>query len=282
MRFDLHLHTHHSDGNWSPAELVEHAIKLKLTHVAITDHDTVSGIREAEEAARDRLIVIPGVEINTIWTNEDGRREDVHILGYFIDDKNPALLKLLKKQRQARMDHIRSFILRLKEEGIELSIEAIERCAGEGSIGKAHITEAIVEAGLAPDTSEAYEKFLTRNSPYFVERASVTPEEAIDAINSAGGLSSIAHPGKGEHMKHLILHLKSRGLSAIEAFHRIHSVDVVKSYIRFANRNSLLITGGSDCHGPYGEFPPSIGSIKLPEDILRDLIAASGRQKVPV
>lgn len=277
MQADLHLHTHHSDGTWSPAELVEHAVTLKLTHIAVTDHDTVAGIKPAIEAAAGRLTIISGVEINTVIPRDDGTNEDVHVLGYFIDTTDRPLNELLQRQRQARLDHIEAFRARLKEDGMDLPVEAIKRASGVGSIGKAHITQSIVDMGFAADINDAYKRFLTPGCPYYVRRRSVSPEEAIQAINRAGGIASIAHPGKKEHMPDLILRLKDSGLQAIEAFHRMHSVTLVRKYIRFANKNGLLITGGSDCHGPYREYPPSMGSINIPEDIVLKLIEAGSK-----
>lgn len=282
MLADLHLHSHHSDGTWSPAALIEHAVALGLTHVALTDHDTTAGIDEATRTAAGRLKVIPGVEINTIHENEDGTVEDIHVLGYFIDLRANVLASLLKRQRLARMDHVAAFSRRLKEDGIDLSVESIEKASGRGAIGKAHITKAIVDAGLARDINEAYKRFLAKDSPFYVKRESVRPEEAIEAIRQSGGISSIAHPGKGEHMRELILYFKTRGLDAIEAFHRMHSVDLVRRYIRFANKNKLLITGGSDCHGPYDDYPPSMGSINIPEEIVRNLIDRGEKRKLSV
>ncbi len=271
MSIDLHLHTHYSDGTWSPAELVEYAKSIKLNHIAITDHDTISGIDEARRAAGEDLEVIAGVEINTISLKPDGTREDVHILGYFIDAEEPALLQLLSRQRQARVEHARRCVEAIAATGAPLTMAMVERYAGKGGIGKAHLTQAIIDSGAAVNAVEAYEKFLVRGSPHFIDRTSASPQEAIAAINAAGGLASIAHPGKGEHIFDLILRLKSVGLRAIEAYHRMHSVNRVRQYIRFANRNEMLLTGGSDCHGPFQNYAPTIGSISVPNEVLEKL-----------
>ncbi len=143
MQADFHLHTHHSDGTWSAKELVEHAVKLKLTHIAITDHDTTHGINEAIEAAQGRLEVIAAVEINTIRREPDGTHKDVHILGYFIDQRNEKLQNLLSRQRLARQDHIEKLVANLNAAGQPITMEMIRSCAGPGAIGKAHITQSI-------------------------------------------------------------------------------------------------------------------------------------------
>src|ERR1700733_5853411 len=132
MSVDLHLHTHHSDGTWSPADLVEHAIKLNLQHIAITDHDTIADINEAIDAAAGRLEVIPGVEINTIAVADDGQRKDIHILGYHIDRSNVVLSRLLECQRQARLEHVQAVIDRLAEARLHLTMEAIKEFSGPG------------------------------------------------------------------------------------------------------------------------------------------------------
>jgi hypothetical protein len=271
MPVDLHLHTHFSDGTWSPTELVERAIALKLRCIAITDHDTTDGIAEGRAAAADRIEVIPGVEINTVWHGDRGGHVDVHILGYFVDVDNSELKSALDKQQAARIGHVEETIDMLKDHGIQLSFAQIERIAGAGSIGRPHITQAIVEAGGAADVNEAYQKFMTRGSPYYVFRKSIDPASAVRAITAAGGIASIAHPGQSDEIERIILHLKEHGLAAVEAYHRRHSVKVVQHYIRFANRHGLAVTGGSDCHGPFAEFPASIGTISVPYEVAQRL-----------
>ena len=274
MQADFHLHTHHSDGTWSPKELVEHAVGIKLTHMAITDHDTTSGINEAIEAGQGRLEIIAGVEINTIRREADGTHKDVHILGYFIDQTNQKLQTLLARQRDARNDHVEKIVAKLHSAGHPLTMEMLRTKAGLGSIGKAHVTQCMVECGMASDLMEAYEKYLCKDSAFYVRRESVSPQEAIEAINDAGGFASIAHPGKAPEMIDYILSLQRQGLAGVEAFHRMHSVNLVRRYIRFANRNSLIVTGGSDCHGPYKEYKATAGTIVMPKEIVRKFLAS--------
>lgn len=275
MTVDLHLHTHYSDGSWSPSALVEHAVKLRLKYIAVTDHDTICGIEEAIETAGDRLKVIPAVEINTIRMLPDGH-EDIHILGYFVDIENEELRDVLKKQQDARRRHLVECIRNINQAGVPISEAMVRERAGLGSIGRAHITMAVVDAGGAADLTEAYEKYMVKSSSCFARRESVAPDEAIKAIKAAGGVASIAHPGKAAHMRDVILELKEHGLDGIEAFHRIHSVDAVRHYIRFAHKHKMIVTGGSDCHGPYNDFAPTVGSISLPDEVLRNLLKAAG------
>jgi predicted metal-dependent phosphoesterase TrpH len=275
MSLDLHLHTYHSDGRWSPTEVVEHAVKMKLKHIAITDHDTVCGIKEAQEAAGDRLEIIPGIEINTVWQDNEGRRHDIHILGYFIDTNSTKLHRFLERQREARQEHAQECVRTLVAAGVPISMETVRQHAGKGAIGKLHLTQAILAVGAAKDANEAYDKYLARDSKYFVERKSATPEEAIAAINDANGIASIAHPGKEDFVMPLILNLKTKGLRAIEAYHRIHSQDRVRQFVRFAKRNDMLLTGGSDCHGPFKEYKATIGTVPVPIEVLSKLRQAA-------
>jgi predicted metal-dependent phosphoesterase TrpH len=278
MAVDLHLHTHHSDGTWSPAELVKHSIKLKLRHIAITDHDTVFGIDEARAQANGDLEVIPGVEINTCAETGQKNKKDIHILGYFFDHRDRKLLEVLSEQRNARLHHVQQLIRQLNEAGVGLTMAAIEQFSQGGAIGKAHLAKAMVSIGAATGITDAYERYLSKSSPFYIHRESVDPKTAVEAIVNAGGIASLAHPGKGEHIFALITQLQAFGLGGVEVYHRIHSVHTVQRLIRFANKNNLLMTGGSDCHGPYEGSPPSVGSIAVPLEVVSKLRFAA---KVP-
>ncbi len=275
---DLHLHSHYSDGTWSPAGLVEHALGLGMSVIALTDHDTTDGIDEAVSASGGKLQIIRGVEINTLFYDDDGAH-DVHILGYGIDVTAPALKQLLAAQRCARIEQIQASCEAISKAGVTITFEQVAAYAGKGAVGKPHLTEAIVRAGGACDVMEAYEKFTAKSSPCYVERKSTNPFEAIKAITSAGGVASIAHPGSEPYVMPLLARLIKSGLGAIEVYHRIHDDATREHYRQFAAANSLLITGGSDCHGPYRasatEFYPSImGEVVLPE---QDYIALQKR-----
>lgn len=273
MSVDLHLHTLHSDGSWSTQELVEEAIRKNLKTIAITDHDTVAGIAEAIHIAANRIEIIPGIEINTVYRTEN-KRKDIHILGLFIDPAHPALARIIQRQQDARNRLVDDTVEKLNTLGIPLTHDLVRECAGNGSIGRPHLTKAIVKAGGAASINEAYERFMQRKSPDYIARHSIQPHEAIEAINEAGGIASIAHPGKDEEICDIILELKKVGLRAIEAFHRSHTLELVRHYMRFASSNGMLITGGSDCHGPSEGYPPSIGTIRVPPDVVSNLRAA--------
>ncbi len=273
MAIDLHLHSTHSDGTWPVADLIEYAVKQKMRYIALTDHDTVSGVKEAQALAGGRLEVIPGVEINTNAVSGQKKKQDIHILGYFIDPDNRRLNEVLKKQRDARIDHVHEVIKKLNDANVPLTMEGILKFTEGGPIGKAHITKAIVEAGGADNIKDAYDRFMSKTSKFYIPRASMSPKEAIEAIRQAGGIASLAHPGNGEQAITTLTELIEYGLEAVEVYHRIHSVHTVQKLIRFANRRHILITGGSDCHGPYEECPPSLGSISVPLEVVTKLAA---------
>lgn len=264
MTVDLHMHTYHSDGTWSPEDLVAYAIEKKLRYISVTDHDSTSGITEARACAGNKIEIIAGVEVNSIYRNADGSAKDVHILGYFIDPLAAPLQKLLERQRTERRAHAERLVARMQAEGMPITLEKVQSFAGHGAVGKMHIAQAIIAVGGAQDATEAYNKYLTRGSAHYEERHSVSPHEAIQGIVASGGIASIAHPGKEDDAFSLIIELKEAGLRCIEAHHRIHSADRVKQYIRFAERNDMLITGGSDCHGPFKEYEPVLGTVTLP------------------
>lgn len=273
MSVDLHLHTVYSDGSWLPADLVERALQLQLSHIAITDHDTTAAVEEARAAAEGRLEVITGVEINTVWTRPDGSATDVHLLGYYFDAGSRALQDLLARQRNARLDFVTDTIASVGRAGVELTFEQVQKHAGRGSVGRPHLIRAIVEAGGADDVDAAWEKFMTRTSPYYVERRSVTPHEAVTILTKAGGVTSIAHPSKEEALQTLIDELTPLGLCALEAYHRGHDLPVVRRLMHLAAQNGLVISGGSDCHGAYKGYPAAIGTVLVPLEVVRGLQA---------
>lgn len=274
MTADLHLHTHYSDGNWSPTELVQAAIHLGFNCIAVTDHDTVAGLTEARESAGEYIRLIDGIELNCIWSNPDGERQDVHILGYFVEKENEALGDAIKHQQEARMNYVHETLDRLNEKGMKLEFNDVMSSAGKGSVGRPHICNAMLKAGLVKEVQVAYRMLMNRDSEFRVIRRSLSPHDAVKAIRAAGGIPSLAHPGKDDYIPELIRDLQNSGLQAIEAYHRGHSNSLVRKYLKLAKDRGLLVTGGSDCHGPFEDFPASIGTIRLQPDLVRALDSA--------
>lgn len=282
MSVDLHLHTHYSDGTWTPQGLVDRAVELGLSCIAITDHDTVDGIEASVTAARGRIRIVPGIEINTIWETGAGRLKDVHVLGYFIEPEAASIKELIAKQRQARVTQMEESIELLQASGFTITMDDVRAVAGGGSIGRPHLAKALMKSGAVKTAHKAYSMLMRQSSAFYVPRRSVGPQEAIAAIRDAGGFSSLAHPGKDKELPELFPVLLEAGLDGIEVYYRSHSSRLVKRYEKLAREHSLLMTGGSDCHGSYENYPPCIGTVAVPPNVVQvmdDLRDSTSRQR---
>jgi 3',5'-nucleoside bisphosphate phosphatase len=246
---DLHTHSSSSDGSFSPKALITAARAAGLSSMALTDHDTVSGIEEAEKAARaEGLSLIPGVEIEIA-----GGHGEFHLLGLGIyayrDTVGPALAKL-REDRNLRNVEI---VKKMNEAGIKASYDDIRAISGGEVVGRLHIAAFLVRARVCRSTDEAFRKFLTPGGPLYAEKKTLCLPEAVTLIHSAGGKAVVAHP--------LSLHLgwaaleeklstfKSEGIDGIEAFHSNASYRECKRLEEIAGKMGLLVTAGSDFHG---------------------------------
>lgn len=266
MLVDLHVHTTASDGTYTPYEVVEYAKARGLCAVGITDHDTVAGIREAQEAGGALGVeVVPGVEINTEY-----KGFEVHILGYYINYADDSLLELLEHLRNMRFLRVRKMFQKLIKHGLKLSFDDVVKDETTESIGRPHLACAIVRAGYASSPSEAFSKFLVRGTPGWVKRYEFSPVQAIEAIETAKGVPVLAHPGLVGN-DGLIRQLVPAGLKGLEAFHSEHTPEATEHYEKFAKKLGLLITGGSDFHGRTVEGRGDIGGVVVPYDLLREL-----------
>lgn len=260
---DLHLHTTYSDGMLSPREVVASAISQGVTLLSITDHDEVGGIFPAQVAARDTMVqLISGVEINT----EVGR-EDVHILGYGFNADSPLLLAGLSQRRQARLQRTGHMVDRLNALGYPLELASVLHIAGEGAVGRPHIARALVAAGFVSTPGEAFERLIGNRCPAYVPRPPYLPEEAINLIHTAGGITSLAHPGNIGDPIRIIRRLHDAGLDALEAYHSDHLPAVTERLLRWAADFKLAVTGGTDNHGPQSKRLATIGSVPVPDDV---------------
>ncbi len=252
MKCDLHIHTYYSDGVFSPEKIVDTAIDVGLGAIALTDHDNILSYNVAKDylkktGKQDKLEVIEGVEINTLYKNYE-----VHILGYFMDDTNSDFRELLKTQQNARVKQTKEIIALLsKKEGIKIKYEDIVKQVAEGgSIGRPHIAKAITNAGGTVSVIDAYAKYIHDDSPVYVPRKTVSPQDAVEIIYDAGGIPVIAHPHDLDIAEPLIKDLMSYGLRGIEAYHRKHSPACVEYFSSMAEELGLIVTGGSDFHAP--------------------------------
>lgn len=252
MKSDLHIHTIYSDGVFSPEKIVDTAIDVGLQVIALTDHDNVLSWQVAKDYLvnthrEDKLEIIKGVEVNTLYRNYE-----VHILGYFMDTENSDFQEMLKNQQQARIKQTKEIISLLsKKEGIKIKFEDIKKQVAQGgSIGRPHIAKAIANAGGTSNVMEAYSKYIHDNSPVYVQRKTVSPQDAVEVIYDAGGIPVIAHPHDIDIAEELIKELMQYGLRGIEAYHRKHSPACVEYFSSMAEDLGLIVTGGSDFHCP--------------------------------
>jgi len=244
---DLHLHTTASDGRLSPAELVARAHAAGLTTISVTDHDTVAAIAEVTAfAAAVNIRVISGIEITAV---DDGR--DVHMLGYFFDSANPALLSALEHQRALRVARVREIGVKLAALGMVIDVESVLLAAAArpgSSVGRPQVARELVRAGYVASVQEAFDQWLAAGRPGFISRTGPSPSTIVDILHQAGGIASMAHPGVTRRDE-LIGPLAEHGLDAIEVYHSDHSVEDQHHYQLIATRRDLLVSGGSDFHG---------------------------------
>lgn len=271
MRFDLHLHTTASDGHLTPEALVAAASQASLHAIAVTDHDTVESLVPVRLAARDTgITVIPGVELSA---THEGR--DVHILGYFIRPDDATFLARMRRLRDARLERAGRMVESLSASGLTLSIDEVLQIADGGAVGRSHVARALVAAGHTQDVSAAFRDLIGRGRPHYVSKPVSNPKDVIAMIADAGGISVLAHPGVTQ-VDDLIPGLIDAGLGGIEAFHGDHSPVQREQYARLANDRGLLVTGGSDYHGP-GTPGVALGEVDMPDMVLERLLQAGER-----
>jgi predicted metal-dependent phosphoesterase TrpH len=249
MKLDLHIHTTASDGQYTPGQVVEMCKELDLAYMAITDHDTVSGLEEgAERAAQLGIPFIPGIEIST----QDS--EEIHILGYYIDRENEALVKACREFEQSRSERGERICAFFHKKGIPLDLDEVREYAGEGSLGRPHFARWLLEHGYVKDRKYAFYRYLdTKDFHRETDRVKPSPIEAIELIHRAGGKAVLAHPGllKMDYVRQvqLIKTLKANGLDGIEAIYRRHNDRQRAKYMALAEELQLKISCGSDFHG---------------------------------
>ncbi|MFA5138388.1 MAG: PHP domain-containing protein [Elusimicrobiota bacterium] len=257
---DLHTHSDRSDGMCPPADVVRRAHRRSVRVLALTDHDTISGNAEAKaEALRLGIRFAGGIEVNT----QEGQ---VHILGYGIDGGSGKLKRWLAAVRARRRRRVGRILARLRRLGIELGPE--ELGAGpEMPVGRPHVADALRRKGVVRTRSEAFRKYLSKGAPAYEPSMGPLVEEAISAIRKTGGWACLAHPGLlGKSLD--IAPWVDQGLEGIEAFYPGHTQAQTGRFVEMAKRFGLLVTGGSDYHGP-GTSRVEIGSVPIPEEHLR-------------
>ena len=272
-RVDLHLHTTVSDGALRPEELVRAASIAGIQVMAVTDHDSVDGIRDAERAASDLSIqVIPGIEVSASLDDND-----VHVLGYFLDPGDRVLREALSRLQEGRVAQARSMVERLAELGCPLDWDRVMAIAQGGSVGRPHIARALIERGYVGSVDEAFSRFLRRGGPGYVEGQKLLPQEAVSLIIEAGGVPSLAHPiivGASDYrldLDRLLPIMVEAGLEGIEAYYKGYTPEVTAFLFGLASRYRLVPTGGSDFHGGGVVADAELGAVEVPWETVERL-----------
>ena len=265
MYADLHIHSTASDGTLTPKEIVKIALEKGLSCISLTDHDTTDGIEKAMEAARGTdLEVIPGVEINTDW---DGA--EIHILGYYLDYQLPFFQAFLREMRLSRELRVEAMVKKLADIDVNLTYERVLEIAGEGAVGRPHLARAMMEKGYVSSIKDAFERYLGYGKPGYVPRTKMDPYTAIAVIERAKGIPVLAHPGLANR-DNLIPAFTKKGLLGIEVNYPFHTPEMVEQYQWFCRKFCLVMTGGTDFHGPGTEYP-SLGTVGVEEKSIENL-----------
>ena len=282
---DLHSHTKFSDGSVTPAELISLAARTGARAVAITDHDTLDGLPEGRRAAEESGIeFVPGVEISA-----DFQPGTMHILGYCFDPSSPELNLALEKLRVARRERNPQIAARLQGLGLDVSYEEVARLAGNEVVGRPHFASLMVTKGYVASIKEAFDRFLAKGGPAYVEKRRLSPADSIHLIRKAGGVAILAHPYQMKlsdpDTEDQIRRLKVLGLDGIEAIYSRLSAVERERYVRLSDRLGMLVSGGSDFHGTFKpdiNLVTGLGDLRVPYEYLDKIKALASIRSRPL
>ena len=264
---DLHTHSTYSDGTLTPSALVAEAKRRSLRVIALTDHDTLAGLPEAEQASRDTgLKFIPGVELST-----NSGSFETHVLGYYVNSSDVVLTARLSELAAQRVTRAERIVERLNTLGIPVTMERVREIAGTGSIGRPHIARAIIELGHAESVSDAFDLFLGTSRPGFVPRERALPEDSVRMLVAAGALPVLAHPLSTGDIEGMLNRLVPVGLVGMEVYYGGYDVATRNELAGIADRWNLIPTGGSDYHGPGFKEGRELGAAAVPVSVSRRL-----------
>ncbi|MFO7688212.1 MAG: PHP domain-containing protein [Desulfobacterales bacterium] len=272
-KIDLHIHSTASDGTLTPAQIIDLAQAQHLSAIAITDHDTIDGAREALQIGLPpRLHFLTGIELSAAPPAFLHRSGSFHILGYGLrlddDELNHTLLDL----QRARENRNPAIIERLGRLGFHMTLAEVAEMVGAGQIGRPHIARVMLKKGYAHSIDEAFDRYLGNGKPAYVDKYRISCRRALGIIRSAGGIPVLAHPyllgiKQASELENLIVSLKKSGLAGIEVFYPEHPPQATAFYKELAERHGLLITGGTDFHGslkPEIQLGVGTGEFRVP------------------
>ena len=277
---DLHVHSTASDGTLTPSEVVEHAYEKGLKAIALTDHDTVSGLQEAKKKAeqinalqKEQIEVVPGIEISCNYEHTE-----LHILGYFVEENEPSFLEALETVRSNRTKRNEEILKKCQQNGFAITMEDLYEGNPKTVITRAHFASALQKKGYVKSKKQAFDKYLSPGGLLYLPKPIVTPKHALDMLAMAHAVPVLAHPFQyhlGEQgTLHCIQDLKEMGLKGVEAYHSSNSVYESTKLKEMAVHNGLFVTGGSDFHGenkPDIEIGCGYGRLSVHESLLEDV-----------
>jgi len=277
---DLHCHSTASDGTLAPRAVVRLAKESDLVGLALTDHDTVAGVREAaNEAQKIGIAFIPGIEISCTYPPPG----TMHLLGYGVDPDSDVLREMTRQLIDARDNRNPRIVAKLNELGVAITMDEVEQEAGGQVIGRPHIAAVLARKGYVSSIKQAFDKYLAQGAPAYFDKERMSPKRALELVRESGGLPVLAHPiqlrtTNDAELERVIKDLVDLGLAGLETTHSDHDDALVEKYTRLADKYGVLKTGGSDFHGT-NKKDIALGSARgrrIPRQMMDDLLQALG------
>ena len=279
-KVDLHIHSTASDGSLTPAAILALAVRQGLAAIALTDHDSVSGVQQVINSPIPApLEFLSGIEISAAAPDRFSYQGSIHILGYGIDVTDPGLLKVVKQLAAARAERIPRIVDRLKRAGLPIGLEEVNRRIGSGSAGRPHVAKVLVEKGIVDDVDKAFEIWLAKGRPGYVDKYRLPADQAIKTIRQAGGVAVLAHPWLifktiDQRLEKMVALLAEMGLTGLEVLYPKHPPPAVEGLLEMARRFDLAVSGGTDFHGsvtPEIQLGSAGGDFQVPYEIFLNL-----------
>lgn len=270
--YDLHTHSTASDGTLTPAESVAHAAMAGVTHLALSDHDTVAGVAEARQAAQEHSIhFIPAAEFSASWHSEGRKALTIHIVGLQLNTDSPALQRALQILAEQRLQRAEQIAQRLEKAGAPNTLETVQQLAGTGQLTRTHFAQALVSLGYARDAKQAFKRYLGHGKPANVAGNWPDMVDTIDCIHAAGGVAVLAHPTRYKLTRRWLLQLvtdfKLAGGDALEVVTGNSTPGEVSMLAGWARRFALAASVGSDYHGAITPWLKPGRLMPLPSDL---------------